>query len=335
MVKKPANPVLADGSKPVGGSGVYLLVGKEDFLKDEFLFGLRVSLFPAVSDASLNYQEFHAKSSPLSEPFDFIRTVSFLGGRRLAVLRGIDVLVAEDKSRLLSFVEKFSGEGVLALISDEGSVKKDNFLKSLSGFCQVVNCYPPFEKDWPGWVQARAKKRNVVFESNALPVLFERVGREMAALSQAIETLSVFIHPRQKISPEDVESLLGRSAQADAFELVDLILRRNAKLGLERLNRLLDEGSRGYEIIPALAGQWDRLSKAKTLLRARRSAQDIAGALKIHPFYLEKTLNQAESISEERIRLGMARILECDEHVKSSALSDRFLMEKLVLELCA
>ena len=312
---------------------LYLLVGKEEFLKKEFIQNLRKSLFPQGQSGEINFQEFHAGIDPLGAALDFARTAPFLGDKRLAVLWGIDDLAAEEKESLLAYTANPAPASALVLVSGEGNANKNGFLSGLSRVCAVTACHVPFERDLPQWIQTRARKSGVQMESSAAPILVERAGKDVTALSHAIEELALYVHPRTQVLAKDVESLLGRSAEADVFELSDMLIRKNVNSALEKVEALFRDGARAYEIVAALASQFDRLRKAGVLMREGKPDKEVGAELKVHPFFLDKFLSQAKGIPEGTMREISKRLLSCDEAIKTSRLDERLAVERLVLEV--
>ncbi len=314
-------------------SALYLLLGKEEFLKQEFIQNLRNSLFPKASGLDLNYQEFHAGTQPLHLLLDFLQTAPFLSDKRLAILREVDELEDEERKTLLLFVERFPTSGVLVVVSNEGSVKKDDFLKQLSEKGTLVACHPPFERDLPRWIENRVKKYGKEVERGALPLLMERAGKDLASLDSALEQLTIYINDRRQILGKDIEALLGKSVEADVFRLVDVLLEKNTKAALEITGALLKEGTRAYEIVAVLAGQFDRMKTAQGLLREGRPEREVGSELRVHSFFLEKFIRQTQKIKGEEMAHIFRKLLECDESIKTSRLEDGLALERLILQL--
>lgn len=312
---------------------LYLLAGKEAFLKREFIQDLRQSLFPK-DPSNLNYQEFHAGKDPLSSVLDFAGTAPFLSEARLAILWDADDLSDEEKEALLVYAGRPASAGVLVVVSKEASAKKNEFLRKLSEKAKLVPCYPLFERDLPQWIQGRAKKRGIRLDGDALAIFSERLGKDLGSLDGALEQTAVFASPRTQITSKDIDGLLGRSIQADVFELADAVLEKNAKSALGIVTTLLREGTRAFEIVPVLAGQFDRLRRGSALLAEGRSSQEIGADLRIHSFFLEKFMRQARRVPVDRAAEILRRLLGCDEAIKTSRLSDALALERFVLEVC-
>lgn len=319
---------------PEKDRGLYLLIGKEDFLKKEFVRDLRASLFPKGAGADLNGVEFRAGEKPVSFLFEFLQTAPFLAEKRLAVISGVDEFEEGEWEALLRFCTNFPSSAVLVLASDETSVRKSPYLQRLTEAGKLVACHTPFDRDLPGWIEARARRLGVTLDRDAVPVLVERAGKDTAALSSAVETLALYVAPVKRVARADAEKLLGKSVQADVFELVDRILERDAATAATMTAALLEEGTRGFEVVPVLASQFERLRRARRLLDRGLSPRDVAGELRINSFFLDKFMRQVSKLSSERLKRATARLLECDQSIKTGKAGDRIALERLVLELC-
>ena len=311
----------------------YLLFGRETFLKREFIRALRDKLFPKDSGFG-DFQEFTAKKDPLNSVLDFILTAPFLSEKRLAVLWNVDDLPKDDQVMLLSFLDKKIPSAELVIESEQSSIKKNSFLTAISGKCHSTPCYTLFDKDLPRWIQTQAQKRGKQIDKQAAGLLIERVGKDLAALDLALEQLAVFTSTTAAMAFKDVETLLGKSVQADVFQVLDFIIENRPAEALTLLSSLAKQREKSYEIMGGLVGGLERFRKAAVMLEKNNSAQNIGAVLNIHPFYLEKFLSQARRISSEKCDQILRELLRCDECIKTGSLNDERALERFVLEVC-
>lgn len=311
-------------------ASVYLLVGKEDFLKDEFISKLRATLFKNA-DAGLNWESFDAELSGFGPALEFLQTAPFLAEKRLAVLKNIDSLEEETKQSILRYVQTPSSTGVLVLDSDAANIKKDDFLKGLSEKTRFIPCYAPFDSELPGWVQSRVKIYGKTLNTQAQNLLLECVGKDTRSLDAALDQLSVYVDPRNEISAEDVKKLLGHSAQADAFGLLEALIARRAQGALRILSDLRREGARAPEIVGALSSQLEKLRQVKSLRMRGLGAEQIAAEMKLHPFFVRKTVEQADRVPAGTLDGLLQALLDCDESLKTGKLGERLALERFAL----
>ena len=324
--------MVSPAPEPKGGA--YLLYGKEGFLKREFVQKLRADLFPKKQNLDMGFRRFEAPADSLGAVIDFLGSPSFFSTKKLAVFSGIESLDSEDKERLLDYTSQFPSETVLVLVSEESSVKKDSFLRRLAEKAKPVPCHLPFDKDLPQWVEGRARKTGKTLARDATVLLIERVGKDAAMLHSAIEQLAVYTHKETRIALKDAEALLGRSVQADVFGLIDALLEKKIRSALEILEALLKEGARIYEIVGAFSAQLERLGRIRALMEEGFPRDTIAGELRLHPFFADKIMKQAEKIPKVRLKLMLRNLLHCDEAVKTGKLGDRLALQHFVLKAC-
>ncbi len=295
---------------------------------------MRGRIFPNDADAKINFEAFQGGEDSFGSFLEFIRTAPFLGAKRLAVLWEIDALEEEEKDSLLSSMKNLPETAVVVLSTDESNARKNDFLKQLSSLAETTAYHPPFEKDLPAWVDARARQRGIQIKKEAVIVLIDRVGKDVAALNSALESLAVYVHPGTLVSSKEAEALLGRAIQADVFSLVDVLLDKDLQKALEIIAALSRDGVRAYEMVAVLAGQLERLKKASGLLEQGLAPAAIAAEIKVHPFFLEKFMRQARRAPGKEIRRILNLLLACDEAIKRGTLGEEQALDRFILMGC-
>lgn len=314
----------------LGEPSTTLLIGKERFLKREFIRELRGRLFTDESDPGLNFQEFFAEQDPLHSFLDFLGTVPFASEHRLAVLWGVDHLEEQPQEILLASLEKLPASSVAVLESDQGNAKKDMFLKKIAEKAKLMACHTPFERDLPAWVESRAKKIGCSVERNATLFLIACTGAHLSELASALEQLSLFVHPRQKIVLEDVRALFQKKSHEDVFQLAEYLHDHRTHQALRVTDALFRQGTRTPEIVAALAGQLERWKKGARQLEAGRALPDIAQDLRVPVFFQENFFARLKKLSMPRLQSLTEALMACDESFKSGQAEERLALEKFI-----
>lgn len=309
-----------------------LILGKEKFLKREFLREFSAKVFAGDSNAGLNTQEFSSAGEGFSQFVEFIQTAPFLASHRLGILWEVESLTEDQQKVLLILATQCPQSSQPVLISEESNAKKDPFIAALAAVCRVTFCHTPFEKDLPFWVQTQARKVDRRIDKDAIAALFDRVGKEIAFLKIALEQLSLYTQPRPVITEKDVTDFFGKSSEEDVFGLVDMLIESRLPDALESLERLFQSGASGYEIIGALAGQLERLRRAAELAANGCPPREVSAKLNVHPFFREKFARQLALCDGARLAQLLASLLECDESVKTGRLHEKLAVERFFLE---
>lgn len=311
----------------------FLLVGKERFLKKEFIRDLQKKSFQNPSDASLNTQEWDiSEGGALGSVLDFIQTAPFLGEKRIAVLWKTEEFEEDEQERLLEALKNLPATSVIVFASEETGTKKNAFLRALEVQSVSVACHTPFDKDLPGWIETRARKMGGTIDHQASRSLLEKAGKDISALQNSLEGLFIFIHPRTAVTSADVEKLLGKFAEQDIFAIAEELFQKNIKSALEKTEGLFREGVRAPEIIAILSGQLERMKQASDLLERGASPAEVAAGLRVHSFFQQKFFAQLKKVSKKGIEQAQKRLLECDLSIKEGRLAERLALEKFILE---
>ena len=279
-------------------------------------------------------EEFTAKKDSFGAFWDFCRTVPLFSEKRLAVLWDSEKLEASEKEKLLEKLDGFFSSSIVVFESEESHVRKDSFLKQLSEKTKTQVFNPVYEREIGAWLEGRAKKKGKTLDRQAAVVLTERIGRDLASLDMAVEGLAVYVGSVERISAVDAQNLLGKPVQEDIFSLLEHLVNKDLAAALKLVNGLWNEGARAQEVLGVLIGQWDRLRKVSVYAGQRRPGEFIASALKIHPYFLNQWLRQAERVSSGEYVRVFGELLDCDRAVKTGQINDRFAVEQLLVKLC-
>jgi len=312
---------------------ITLLVGKETILRDEALRRIQSTLFKDPSSLDLNQHRFDASRDDFSEILTQAQTAPFLAQKRLVIVDQVDALKDKERKALLEQLEHEQSYSVWVLMTDERSAKT-SFLKKLAEIAEVIPCEAPYkEGEVKLWIRKQCEAEGRTLEPQALAILFELIGKNMSALKLAIEQLAIYTHGKQVIAAQDVEQLLGESAEQNVFELYDALKAKRLDLAIKILNRLKAQGKRHYEIIGSLVWQFDRVLRIKNLISQGLGVAEVAGELRIHRFFAEQSVRRARSLSESTLRKDLQALLSCDLSIKRGIVREDLAVERCLLSL--
>ena len=150
------------------------------------------------------------------------------------------------------------------------------------------------------WIRARLERDALTIEPQAITLLLNATGLRLGRIRAEIDKLALFAAGEPVITAKHVkEMVLPQSEPGEDFALGRAIWNNNARQALRELDAQLETGA-----IPVM------------VLGQIRAA---AGRLK----------------PDDRARRGLAAVFETDLAIKSSTGEPRYLLEKLVIELCA
>ncbi len=313
---------------------VLFLVGEEDFRREEELDRRRKQIFGSRTP-DLDYSVFYGSQSNAREILESARTLPFLSGRRLVVVREADELPEADRELLAAYCRKPVKTSclVLDLRDPAGAAAFSSVFKSPGVEC--VECRPPSAGEMSDWIVKRARQAGKKIAADAAAVILERCGRDLPAAAGAIENLALYAGERELITRQDAEALIPRSAESETFDLLRQIENGRTVAALAVLQNLFREGKEESEILGLLGWQLRRLKRAKELLAAGASPEEMTRELNLKSrSLLDLVLRQARSPRFSDPEGKLAWLLETDAAIKSGRVKPQFGLELLTIRLC-
>lgn len=193
-------------------------------------------------------------------------------------------------------------------------------------------------------------------EPKALAVLLERVGFHPVAAVLESEKLALFAGERKSITLADVNEVVGRTREEAIFELNEAVANQDLAAALLIAGRLREGGTHPLAIIAALRNHLRKLLVVRSLQEvdnpaysAGFSAQAFESGyldrlkkgrttpwpkeLPSHPYALFMLFKKAEKFTIARLTAALAELLAAEYRLKSSGLSERLVLDDLLLRL--
>ena len=187
-------------------------------------------------------------------------------------------------------------------------------------------------------------------------VLFEKTGPDLRVFHNELEKLIAFVGERKEITPEDVEKTIRKSKHDPLYEMTNALSDRDFPKTLTFMESILDSGFFPLQILSAIINQIRKLILAKDLSQGEYQGKPLAsmeyGAFQkgvlpalqqetenplvrgVHPYVLYKSIAQAENYSMEELMEAMGTCLWADAQMKSSGSHSKWILEKLILNIC-
>lgn len=331
----------------------YIFHGDDEFRQTEELTRLRAKLADGdTAMGELNTSVLDGSQLTLGELCHACDTIPFMADRRLVIVYGLlsrlaprssgednapwkrdilsgllDYLPNLPEFTRLFFVERKALAGshpILKLAKAEG--KKDR------AFIKLFEL--PTEGDLPAWILQRARDSDGSIDSDAAHMLAALVGRDLRLLDLEIDKLLLYADG-QTVRVDDVRTLVSRAREANIFDLVDSVGRREPDRALRLLHGLLDDRREPLYLLAMLARQVRILIQVSELQKERLSHQEIASRLKLHPFVAKKGLTQARNFEMAQLEAAHKRLVETDLLIKTGEIDGVLALDLLVVDLCS
>lgn len=326
---------------------LYCLIGKEEFLREEWLRQLTAKMreLPAGEH---NIQEFQPPSS-MNEVIAACDVTPFLCDKRMVICRGLlsagaggrrasrtrpraGVTPGEAETRLLDYLPHLPTTTHLVLIEEDPKTlqpvlaARDDAVKR--------EFWPVREDALPRWIGDRARTHGATVAPPAARALAALVGPDLQVLDSEIRKLATYVDVGEAIEVDDVENLVA-GAGPGVFAFQDAVAERRGSLALQAARTFLNHGKDPAELFAYLSGLVRRLLVVKEIAAQRGSISKEAPAfgLSTSPYALEKLQRQAARLSTADLEHAYALLRDMDVAVKTGLIDAALGLELAVAKL--
>jgi DNA polymerase-3 subunit delta len=259
-------------------SPVYLLTGDDVYRKNLVIEQIKKILQPD----DFNYYRSDTDKADLAEALAQANTSPVFSDKRLIVLTGLDKLRKDAKGpreALIRYINSPLPSTVLVLTYDDS--KKMKTEKLLPQVCadngKVVNFDELKNEELSAWIRTQLEKRGLHADFQAVDLLAESVGSELAALENEIEKLYLYTAERtdKTISEQDVLACIGFNKEQNPFELANLILACQRQKAVLLIDKLIDDGEEPVAVLAKITFPILKMARIRRLADAGVSPSEI------------------------------------------------------------
>lgn len=313
--------------------GAFAVFGPEAFLKREAVSRI-IDQALGSADRSLSLAEYDGPSAELAPVLDDLRTLPFLGERRLVRIREADPFITAFRAELEAYVEKPSSTGVL-LLECKSLAANTRLYKRIDALGGIVACPEVKPHQVVGWLNNRAREAHgIQLDSQAANLLADLVGNDLGLLDGELQKLALYADERKRIVAGDVRALVGQQREEQIWGLMSAMAAGNAAEALAIWEEVL-QTDRAAEMrsVAGIAYKVRQLLGAKKAQAAGAPLHEIARLLMM---WNDKERAQAElnAFSTPELERILCRLLEADVAGKSGGVSVQASIESLIIDVC-
>lgn len=185
------------------------------------------------------------------------------------------------------------------------------------------------------WIDHQVREQGSRITPYAAQTLAVNVGNDLRTLSHEIDKLVIYKGGEGAIDEKDVALLCPYAAEANIFDLVDAVGKRNAAAAATLLQQKLNEGADPFQLFPMFIRQFRLLIQVKELANQGFRAPEIAKELKVHSFVAGKLYQQANGFSMNLLERVYSHLLDIDIGIKTGKADLTIALQLLVVNLAA
>lgn len=346
---------MATRADQTGGSSdiapVYVVFGNEAFLRTQAVHRLLDRLLKP-EERGLCCAEYDGTAEPAAV-LDDVRTLPFLGPRRVVLVRDADRLIgvkrgsgsetnedaadAKDAQRakgareaLEKYAESPCRTGVLIL--ECGSFPSNlRLYKRVAALGGCIPCEAPKPWKLPEWLQERC--RNEYGKQLALDAarsILDHVGESLGVLDGELAKLAVYVGSRATITTADVERLVGHDREQKVFGVLNAMADGDRKAALHLWEDVweTDRAAEG-RAVGGIAWGVRQYLEAHRRQQTGATAHELARHLRTDERRVEQRL---QAFPPDRLLQQLAQLADADVAAKTGARSVRTSIERFIME---
>ena len=322
-------------------SPIYLLVGTEHYFFDETVRRLKDAL---NQSGEIDILTFDLDEVPVQHVIEEADTIPFFTDRKLIVAKNASFLKATEKGKekiehdlkaFESWVQHPSETAITVFIAPyEKLDERKKVTKLMKEKSLLLEAKPLDGNDLVVWVKSTVALEQKTMTNDAIARLIETVGQDLVQLQSEIHKMATYVGTNPEITKDDVELLMSRTLEQDAFQLLNAYLRGDTTTALMVYHDLLRQKQEPIMLTSLLASQIRLMSNVRYLQKKGYHAQAIAKQLKVNPYRVKLIVESRQQVGENRLLETLHRLAGADYQLKTSSgrrerILELFLMNRL------
>ena len=263
-----------------------------------------------------------------------LRTIPMFGGRKIVRLRAEARLKPELISDLID-----GGPLAGVLIVEAGNLKPDSKLRALfagAANAAAVACYADDEKSLAALVGEVASEYALAMPQGVREHLVSLLGADRTLSRNEVEKLALYAGRGATVTLEDVDAIVGDASELGLDQIAHAVAGGRVRDALVTCDRALASGESPQSVILALLRYFMRLHSLGSAVAGGKPLEGALRSLRPPLHFKAQPLVQAEVRAWPLVRLtrGVALIQRAAKAARLSALLERELTERLIVDLC-
>jgi DNA polymerase-3 subunit delta len=198
----------------------------------------------------------------------------------------------------------------------------------------VTRFFPLLDRDVVAWIEGWARERGLSLQRDAAQYLRQAIGNDLQKIGNELQKVEIYIKERKIITFDDVKTVVGEFREYTSFDLAAALGQKNREKAFLILSRLIQEGEQPVGLLGSIAWNFRRLIRAKAMESSGVGYEEIKRKLNVIFHQSASFQEQMRRFSMDELRNAFGIMLGADRALKSSGLSGRLVLERVILELC-
>ena len=319
-------------------SGVYLFYGEEEYVKDQALAQVIKSFFPhGMQEFNLNMID--AANKDINDILNACDTLPFMVSKKLVVVKDFPITAAKKQSmqvdKLIDYLTRIPSTTCLIFFNRGQIDMRVSMYAAIKKHGKIVEFSHLKPEDTQKWLLGAFRKNSKRMDATSLQYMIHLVGNRIGDLNNEVLKLTSYAQDEDNIKSEDIDAVVVPNHEYSAFQLLDLIGRRDVGGSIALLNKLLVQGENPISLLAMTAKQLRTILLCCCLREEGLSDAQMSKKIAGHPFAVKKNIEQSRYFTTEKIKEGIKICLETDYGIKSGKIREKAAFELLLIRLLA
>jgi DNA polymerase-3 subunit delta len=315
---------------------IFFYYGENSWLARQKIKAIKKKFQSDVDPSGHNILNIDGEDVSASKFFESVSASGFLASKKLLIVKNIfnNKKLGTWQDALLDFLSKqkdTAEENYIIFWQTDKPDVRTKLYKALKKFHFVEEFKNFSSAELIAWLKKQAQIKNRSLDDITANILVAYVGNDLWSLQQELEKLIHFT--TNSITPDDVKNLVVSKVDDNIFNLVEAIGQQNKALALKLMDEKFNSGTNAQYLLSMIVRQYRLLIKVKALSKQASYSGAIAQALKLPPWLADKAFKQSQLYTAEQLKKIYSELLELDQQLKSSALSEPLLFTRLIAHL--
>ena len=321
--------------KAEGPRTLYLLWGKEDYLREQYLAQLKAICIPD-GENGFNYRRFDGPEIEAAVLRQAVDAIPFMSERSFVELRDLDINRLKEAQEIQEILSDLPDYTTVCFVQN-AEYEPDGRLKLIK-LMREKGSELKFSQQGQGalldWIARRFAACGKRIDFEAAQRLIFISGDLMNRLIPEIEKIAAYTRG-EKVGVKEVEAVAHHIPEAQVFELTDRLSQKQLNAAMNTLAELFAENE--YDAIYLLAvlgSQMRRLYAARLAIEKDLGAKYLSECCGIkYDFMAGKLMSSARGFTLKQLKSAVRICAETDEQMKSSGGDARELLKNAVLSI--
>lgn len=306
---------------------IIFFYGENDFRISQKIKELQEKFIREIDNSGQNIFKFEGEKIKLEELSNQISNGSLFSNKKMILIS--DLIKNKQKNILKSLLEylgknKVSSSDDIVIFTEKNIKEKNNNLIKISSgkesvlnkeekefylflkgqkFAQEFKNFSSLELN--NFIKKELASFNLKIDNKESQLLLAISGNDTWNLYNEIKKIANFKLAQNmgdKILAEDIEKISSGIFSENIFSFTDAISAKNPKLASKILEEQYTAGSEADYILSMLLRQFKILLQIRVLLDLNYNTAKIISSLKLHPFVVNKGINQAKNFESKKLK---------------------------------